>query len=99
MAKGHRPAGGIASRVTREIGYRSGPGAKGVNKNWVSQTGQSLGNHITEKSGVLRGVPAAGPYGGASFNPVEQGNKIAAATVCKPGGSRNRYPQGSQGKR
>jgi hypothetical protein len=57
-----------------------------------------MGNHITERGEPVRGVRAKDPYRGPSMNPTKYGNEIAAATVAKPGGSRNIYRTGFQGQ-
>jgi len=103
MAKGHRPAGGIASRNVKNVGYRPGPGARAVNKAWPAQVGISRGNRVQggAEDGGGHTLPLSGiraePYKGPSFNPVPQGNAVAAATVCGVGGSRTVYRSGSQG--
>jgi hypothetical protein len=83
-------------------GYKTGVGARGVNVKWPAQVGASRGNRvqIAETGGggkVLTGV-RADPYKPPNFNPVRQGNEVAAATVCAPGGSRNVYRTGVQGQ-
>jgi hypothetical protein len=55
-----------------------------------------MGNHITERGDTLHGVRAVGPYKPPNFAPVRQGNEIAAATVCGPGGSREVFKTGTQ---
>jgi hypothetical protein len=97
MAKSnHRPAGGLKSRQVVHKPQQLGAGARGVDKKWVSQIGQSMGNHITERGEPVRGVRARDPYKGPSMNPTRYGNEIAAATVCGPGGSREVLKSGSQ---
>jgi hypothetical protein len=93
----YKPAGGPQSRNVTEKPIRTGVGGRGVNKNWVSQIGQSLGNHATESGKVLRGV-RADPYRPPNFQPVKLGNEIAT-NVGKggPGAGRTLYGQsGSQ---
>jgi hypothetical protein len=87
---------GIAGKSVTHKPVRTGVGARGVNKQWVSQIGQSMGNHITEGRDTLRCVRAVGPYKGPNFNPVPQGNAVAAATKCGPGGSREIFKSGGQ---
>jgi hypothetical protein len=94
----YKPAGGIKSKNVVAKPVRTGPGAKAVNKRWVSDIGQSKGNHVNSAEGggkTLHGVRAY-PHKGPSFNPGIQGNKVAAATVCGPGGSRVIYKSGGQ---
>jgi hypothetical protein len=100
MTKGHKPAGGIASKNVTHKPVRTGPGARSVNVRWPASVGGSRGNraqNALDGGGgvVLRGVRPE-PYKGPSFNPVPQGNAVAAATVCGPGGSREVFKSGSQ---
>jgi hypothetical protein len=103
MSKGHRPAGGIASKNVTHRPVRTGPGARAANPKWAAQVGVSRGNRVQGSAegggGTTLPVPGkiiAEPYKGPSFNPVPQGNKVAAATVCGPGGSRTMYKTGAQ---
>jgi hypothetical protein len=75
-------------------GYRSGPGARGVNVGRVGQLGEKVGSHVTGGGG--RETPYRGEgklHAGPSFNPVPQGNAVAVSTKCGPGGSRTLYGQ------
>jgi len=97
MAKSnHRPGGGLKSRQVVNKPVRTGVGARGISTRWVSQIGQSMGNHITERGEPVRGVRARDPYRGGAMNPAKYGNEIATATVAKPGGSREIFKSGSQ---
>lgn len=95
MAK-HKPAGGIKSRVVTERPVRTGMGARKINERGVSQIGQSLGDHITERRGTVNPVERvrAGAMGGMGNVPL--GN--ATAKSCGPRGEgRTLYGQaGSQ---
>jgi hypothetical protein len=99
---GHKPAGGPLSRQVVSKPVKTGPGARGVNIKWPAQVGLSRGNRV--QGGVEGGrgglLPLSGvradPYKPPNFNPVRQGNEIAAATVCRPGGSREILKSGSQ---
>jgi hypothetical protein len=57
--------------------------------------GVSRGNRVQggSEGGIGKTLPLSGiradPYKPPNFNPVRQGNEIAAATVCGPGGSRD----------
>jgi hypothetical protein len=62
------------SRNNRQVGNRTGVGGRIVNPRAVSQIGQSLGNHSTEKSG--RTNPTEKMYG-ANTQPVPFGNEVA----------------------
>jgi len=93
---GRQPAGGIKSRNVVSKPMRTGVGARGVDKQWVSQIGQSMGNHITERGEPVRGVRAVDPYKGPSFRPAKLGNQVAAETKCGVGGSREIHRSGSQ---
>jgi hypothetical protein len=53
MAKGHRPAGGIKSRVVSERPVRVGKGALKDNVKAVSQIGQAMGNKATDHSRLI----------------------------------------------
>ena len=93
---------GIASKNVTHRPVKTGVGARGVNVRWPAQVGGSRGNraqNALDGGGgvVLKGV-RADPYKGPNFNPVRQGNEVAAATVCGPGGSRNVYRTGVQGQ-
>ena len=92
----HRPAGGLKSRQVVSKPVRTGAGGKGVSTRWVSQIGQSMGNHITERGEPVRGVRARDPYRGGAMNPAKYGNEIAATTKAGPGGSREVFKSGSQ---
>ena len=100
---GYRPGGGPKSRQVVEKPVRTGPGAKAVNVKWPAQVGISRGNRVqgsAEGGDAGHTLPLSGiraePYKGASFNPVPQGNAVAAATVCGPGGSREVFKTGTQ---
>ena len=69
---------GVKSRNVVSKPVRAGPGARAVNERWVSQIGQSMGNHVCGIEGggkTLHGVRAH-PYKGRGFNPVPQGNEL-----------------------
>jgi len=96
----HKPGGGPAGRNVVAKPVRTGAGARGVNIKWPAQVGVSRGNRVQnalESGGgkVLTGV-RADPYEPPNFDPVRQGNEIAAAIVCGPGGSRTVYKTGAQ---
>jgi hypothetical protein len=102
MSKGHKAAGGIASKNITHQSVRTGAGSRAVNKNWVSQVGTSLGNRAQNAldgggGTVLKGVRAQ-PFKGPSFHGAGQGSALAAATKAGPGGSRNVYRTGVQGQ-
>jgi hypothetical protein len=48
---GHRPAGGIASRVNVQPPVVTGSGSRGTRPSGVAGLGTSYGSHITNKSG------------------------------------------------
>jgi hypothetical protein len=96
----YKPGGGPKGRNVVEKPMKTGVGARAVNVKWPAQVGVSRGNRVqvAETGGggkVLTGV-RADPYKPPSFNPVRQGNEIAASTVCGPGGSRTVYKTGAQ---
>jgi hypothetical protein len=98
MAKsrsGHKPAGGIASRQHVEKPVKTGAGAKAAHLGGVSQLGNKIGNHITNKSATnFRGDPL---FAGPGYNPTKYGNAVAL-NVGKggPGTGRTTYASGSQ---
>jgi hypothetical protein len=98
---GKGSGGGIGMNKNVQPGYKTGVGSRAANPRWVSQIGASQGNRVQGAEGgsgkVLKGV-RADPYKGPSFHGTGQGNEIAAATVCGPGGSRAVSRSGSQGK-
>lgn len=94
--KGHRPAGGIASRQHVEKPVRTGSGSHSTRPAGVAQLGASQGNHITNKSSTnYRGEPLHNPE--RNFQPVRFGNE-AALNVGKGGCGTGRtiYKTGSQ---
>ena len=85
---GKGSGGGLGMNKNVRPGYRTGVGARGVNKNWPAQIGRSVGSHITQRGEVpVRGIRAE-PYKGPSFKPVPLGNELAPQVKCGPGGSR-----------
>ena len=99
--KGHRPAGGIASKNVVAKPVRTGVGARGVNVKWPATVGASRGNRVQgaiESGGgkVLTGV-RADPYAGPSFKPVPLGNALVN-NVGKggPGTGREVFKSGTQ---
>jgi hypothetical protein len=94
--KGHRPGGGIRSRVNVETKVRTGQQKKRVIPAGPAQLGQRQGNHVTETGGRL-------PYGGVDLFAgtgfkSELGN-AKALDVGKggPGTGRKVYGCGTQG--
>jgi|SRR5271166_4172503 len=96
MSKGHRPAGGIKSRNVTERPVRTGMGARKINERGVSQIGQSLGNHVTDRRQVVDPVERvrAGAMGGMGNVPL--GNATAKSCAPGPGGGRVVMRSGSQ---
>ena len=98
MTKGHKPGGGIASRVNVQTPVRTGAGSRGTHPGGVAQLGQHVGDkatHGNSKGSGYRGEPL---HNNRSFQPTPFGNEIAANTACKPGGSREVLPAGGQGQ-
>jgi hypothetical protein len=88
--------GGLGSRpVKHSKSPKAEPKAHAMNKNWVSQIGSSLGNHITERGHKpLKGV-RADPHKGQGYSPpVGPTDNVAA---CGVGGGRTIYKSGYQG--
>jgi hypothetical protein len=98
---GKGSGGGLGMNQNVRPGYKTGVGARGVNVKWPAQVGASRGNRVQGAEGgsgkVLKGV-RADPYAGPSFRPAPMGNAVAAATVCRPGGSRTVMRSGAQGQ-
>jgi hypothetical protein len=93
MSKGHRPGGGIKSRVNVEPGYRHGQQKKRAMPAGVAQLGQRQGNHFTDgRRSDYEGVPV---FSGQGY-PSELGNKRAVETPCGVGGGRTIYKTGTQ---
>ena len=97
--KGHRPGGGIASRVNVEPRVKTGTGSRGTHPGGVAQLGQHVGDkatHGNSKGAGYRGEPL---HNDKSFQPVPFGNQVAL-NVGKGGCGTGRtlYGQaGSQG--
>jgi hypothetical protein len=91
----HRPAGGLKSKnVSNVRAGKAEPYPNKMNLKGVSQIGQSMGNHLTEKTKVLKNVPSP-LYGGRGYSqPVGPTDNVAA---CGVGGGRVIYKSGSQG--
>jgi hypothetical protein len=94
---GHRPGGGIASRVNVSPSVRTGTGSRATNPGYVGQLGNKQGSHVTrgDESGYRGEIMHRGP----SFQPVKFGNEVAL-NVGKGGCGTGRtlYGQaGSQG--
>ena len=93
---GHRPGGGYASRQVVSKPVRTGQPARQYHQGGVSQFGESVGNHITNKgTSNYRGDPVRG-----SFRPpgspgsVPLGNEIATNVGAGgPGKGRTLYGQ------
>jgi hypothetical protein len=94
---GHRPGGGIASRVNVQASVRTGSGSYGTRPSGAAGIGQSYGSHITNKSDT--GYRGPKFHDDKSFQPVKFGNEVAL-NVGKGGCGTGRtlYGQaGSQG--
>jgi hypothetical protein len=98
LTGGGGPGGGIASKATHApTTYFTGQPSTRINPKGVSQIGQNMGNHATDKGKMLRGQPEpvrTGAVGGPGSTKL--GNKVAEATVRGPGGSRTIYGAGTQ---
>jgi hypothetical protein len=99
MAKSRSSAGGgIRSKQHVSVGVRTGKPRQGHNVKAVSQVGQNLGDHITERRGIVnpierdqerRPVSAGVPLGNEVARNVGRGG---------PGTGRNVMACGSQGQ-
>jgi hypothetical protein len=93
---GHRPGGGIASRVNVSPSVRTGTGSRGTHPGGVAQLGQHVGDHTTNRPGSsgYRGEPL---HNNRSFQPVKFGNEVALNVGRGgPGTGRTIYKTGSQ---
>ena len=95
MSKGHKAAGGIASKNVTHKPVRTGTPKQRIVPSGVAQIGQRQGNHVTEQGAT--GYGGINPMSGKAGFPSELGNTVAASTQCGPGGSRNIYARGTQG--
>src|SRR5215472_5532723 len=105
MSKGHKPGGGIRSRVNVSVGQRLGSGAKAINHAGVAQIGARQGNHFTQGGADGR---MESRYGGVDvystgpgYNKVKYGNATAAELSGANAGcgkGRTVYATGSQCK-
>jgi hypothetical protein len=93
---GKGSGGGLGMNKNASPNYKVGAGSRAVNVDWVGQTGTSLGNKVMGRGEPLRGIRAQ-PFTSPSFHGPGQGNEIAAATKCGPGGSRTILRTGGQG--
>jgi hypothetical protein len=92
-----KSGGGITSKNVKQVGYRTGKGSRAATPGGVGQLGEMVGDHVTEgrHSSGYRGEPL---FKGPAYNKGGPfGNELVAATVCKPGGSREVSRTGSQG--
>jgi hypothetical protein len=85
MAKnrtGHRPGGGIASRVVKHVtAPKREPRARAINPGGVNQLGNHVGDHVTNKAGgtgyrgepLIRGSGYNAPVGPTNMMPSSAG--------------------------
>jgi hypothetical protein len=93
---GHRPGGGIASRVNVSPSVRTGTGSRGTRPGGAASHGQAYGSHITNKSDT--GYRGPKFHDDKSFQPVKFGNEVALNVGrggCGTG--RDIHARGSQG--
>lgn len=91
-----KAGGGYGSNVNKNVGVRTGAPRHVVNPRGVSQIGSSLGNHATEHRQSLKGAAESVITSKVGIS-QPLGNALAAATECKPGGSREVQRSGGQG--
>ena len=96
MSKGHRPAGGIRSNKNVSPPVRYGEARKEKRVAAVSQIGQSLGNHVTDRRQKVNPIEKVEGRQGIS---VPLGNEVAK-NVGKGGCGTGRtiYSRGVQGQ-
>jgi hypothetical protein len=95
-----KQGGGSKSRVVREVGVRTGAGARVMSPRGVSQIGSSMGNHTTGDTGkTSRPVePVRGAALPAGLS-VPLGNEVAKNVGAgKPGAGRTLYGQSGTNK-
>jgi hypothetical protein len=88
--------GGHGSKNVVRKPVKTGAGAKAAHLGGVSQLGNKVGNHLTDKSSTnYRGEPL---FAGSGYNPSKYGNEVAL-NVGKGGCGTGRtiYASGSQG--
>src|SRR6516162_10747886 len=92
---GHRPGGGIASRVNVSPPVRTGTGSRGTRPGGAEGIGKIYGDHVTNKDST--GYRGPKFHDGKSFQPVKFGNEVAL-NVGKGGCGTGRtiYSTGSQ---
>jgi hypothetical protein len=98
---GRGSGGGIGMNKNVEKSVRTGAGAKAAHLGGVSQLGNKVGSHVTNKSETgYRGDPL---FAGPGYNPSKYGNEVAL-NVGKggpgkggPGKGREVMPCGGQG--
>jgi len=94
MARGHIPGGGIASNKRVEKPVRTGSGSYSTNPGYVSQLGNKVGDHITERRATdYRGEIF---HKGTNFQPTEFGNANALKGGDARGKARTIHATGSQ---
>jgi hypothetical protein len=97
---GHRPGGGIASRVNKQVGNRLGQSARGKTPGHVASMGQMKGNHVME-DGRVKGDPLIPRFTNAPWNAGQQLGNANAAELANgkagPGKGRVVYACGTQG--
>jgi hypothetical protein len=91
---GHRPGGGIASRVNVQPPVRTGTGSRGTRPGGAETIGKSYGSHITNKSDT--GYRGPKFHDDRSFQPVKFGNEVAL-NVGKGGCGTGRTLYGQSG--
>jgi len=97
MTKGHRPAGGIAGKnVANSRAPKTEPIARAADIRGTSQIGQMVGNHLTEKTKILKGVAKPVFDGSRGYEPPGMiSDPVKAVGV---GGGRTIYRTGVQGQ-
>jgi hypothetical protein len=74
MARGRSQ--GISSKNNREVGVRTGAGAKKIREGGAAQVGIIYGTHVTTGRAGKR-YEGERLYGGDGFNKVKYGNEVA----------------------
>jgi hypothetical protein len=95
----HKAGGGINSRQHKSVGVRTGtPRPRGQNPRWTSQIGSSLGNHATNRTGMMPTSKVVEKrHTGEEGRGARLGNEVALNVGRGgPGKGRQIYSTGSQ---
>jgi hypothetical protein len=98
---GKGSGGGAGMNKVVSPGYKVGQSAKAKNVKAVSQVGQSLGNHVTDRRQVVNPIeqPGYDPIRGVGQVPLgNETSKQLSGANAGPGKGRDVMPCGAQGQ-